>query len=71
MGASLLQLNPPLWVRTPLGEGLAHLAIDYGIGHNIIFLVELEAGIWKHFDTNQLEVSVNFTISLNVKPDHE
>lgn len=26
----ILQLNPPLWLLTPKGEGLAHFVTDYG-----------------------------------------
>lgn len=34
----MLQLNPPLPVLTPKGEGLACFVIDYGIEHDLIWV---------------------------------
>ena len=39
----ILQLNPPLPVVTPKGEGLAHLIIDYGVEHNLFWVVFIDA----------------------------
>lgn len=36
-----LQLNPPLFVVTPKGDGIARVMIDYGPDMNPIFVVEL------------------------------
>jgi len=38
----ILQLNPPLPVSTPRGDGLAHLVIDYGAEHNLLWVVFLD-----------------------------
>lgn len=39
----ILQLNPPLPVLTPKGSGIAHLVIDYGVEHNLLWVVFLDA----------------------------
>jgi hypothetical protein len=36
-----LQLNPPLFVVTPRGDGIARVMIDYGPDLNPMFVVEL------------------------------
>lgn len=35
----MIQLNPPLPLNTPKGEGLAHFLIDYGIEDNLYWVV--------------------------------
>ncbi len=46
----ILQLNPPLPLMTPKGEGLALFIIDYGIEHNLCWVVALNASseIWTY-----------------------
>lgn len=39
----ILQLNPPIPVETPKGPGMAHLVIDYGIEHNLFWVVFIDA----------------------------
>lgn len=39
----ILQLDPPLPVLTPKGPGMAHLVIDYGIEHNLFWVVFIDA----------------------------
>ena len=34
----LLQLNPPIPVTTPKGKALAHILIDYGAEHDLIWV---------------------------------
>lgn len=34
----MIQLNPPLPIMTPLGKGLAHVLIDYGIEHDLLWV---------------------------------
>lgn len=38
----MLQLNPPIPMVTPKGKGLAHLVIDYGKEHNLVWVVFLD-----------------------------
>lgn len=39
----ILQLNPPLPVTTPKGPGMAHMVIDYGLEHNLFWVVFIDA----------------------------
>lgn len=32
----MMQLNPPIPVWTPKGEGIAHALIDYGLEHDLL-----------------------------------
>lgn len=41
--AAITQLNPPLPLDTPKGGGLAHLVIDYGPEHDLMWVVFLDA----------------------------
>lgn len=41
---SLLQLNPPIPLQTPKGEGLATLVIDYGPDYDLLWTVILTKG---------------------------
>jgi hypothetical protein len=64
----ILQLNPSILVETPLGQGQALFLIDYGMHQNTCWVVALsENGIVKHFDCNDVIVSVNYTYHLNMK----
>lgn len=56
----MLQLNPPLWVSTPLGEGHALLVIDYGPSVNSVWAVHLFGdGRLVHVDSSELRVMGN------------
>lgn len=56
----MLQLNPPLWVTTPLGEGFAIMVIDYGPYLNSIWVVHLFAdGQLVHIESNEIRVMGN------------
>jgi len=64
----IIQLNPEIWVNTPLGEGLAIMVIDYGINHNTCWVVSLKKdGQVKHFDSNDIRLIKNFTYNFNTK----
>jgi len=63
----MLQLNPEIWVETPLGVGLAVIVIDYGLGHNTCWVVALKNdGQIKHFDSNDIKVLKNHTYNFNL-----
>lgn len=34
----ILQLSPPLWFTTPKGKAIAHLVIDYGLEHDLMWV---------------------------------
>ncbi|MBP7174525.1 MAG: hypothetical protein KBA33_10760 [Cloacibacterium sp.] len=62
----IFQLNPTILVETPLGRGHALFLIDYGMHQNSCWIVALEKnGIVKHFDSNDIIVSTNFTYAIN------
>lgn len=57
---TMLQLNPPLWVTTPLGEGHALVLIDYGPSINTVWLVHLfDTGKVTHVDSSEVRVMGN------------
>jgi hypothetical protein len=63
----ILQLNPAILVETPLGQGAALFIIDYGMHQNTCWVVALiENGIVKHFDSNDVILSPNYTYGLNL-----
>jgi len=56
----IIQLNPPIEVKTPLGKGWALLVIDYSININSIWVVSLNSnGQIKHFESNDIFVVEN------------
>lgn len=61
---AIIQLEPPVWVQTPLGDGRAIMMIDYGHDYNPIFLVQLDNGKFKSIDTNDCRGMENLTFSL-------
>jgi hypothetical protein len=59
------EFHVPLWVQTPLGEGQALAITDYGIDHNPIFLVRLQAtGQFKSIDANDCRGVENVTFGI-------
>lgn len=70
----MLQLNPPLWVTTPLGEGFAIMVIDYGPYLNSIWVVHLFAdGQLVHIESNEIRVMGNdmYAIKNPEQPERE
>jgi len=59
----MLQLNPPLPMNTPKGEGFAHFLIDYGPESDLYWTVMItETGeIWT-FSNRQVRASKNITL---------
>jgi hypothetical protein len=41
----LTQLDPPIPVVTPKGKGLAHVLIDYGAEHDLIWMRTASVGL--------------------------
>ena len=49
----MLQLNPPLPVVTPEGKAIAHMVIDYGPEHDLLWVCFQDNGqcwTWKNQD---------------------
>ncbi|MGN2254163.1 hypothetical protein ACFWZ4_12345 [Frateuria sp. GZRe12] len=59
----MLQLNPPLPLDTPKGEGLAHILIDYGPESDLYWTVFINATgeIWT-FSNRDVRASKNITL---------
>jgi hypothetical protein len=59
----ILQLSPPLPLNTPKGSGLAWLVIDYGIEHNLMWTVAIDATgeIWT-FSNKEVRAQKNITM---------
>lgn len=56
----MLQLNPPVWVTTPLGEGHALFLIDYGPSINTVWVVhQFDTGSVVHVDSSEVKVMGN------------
>ena len=60
MNQAMLQLNPPIWIQCPLGEGHALILIDYGPALNTVWVVHLfESGKFVHIDSSEIRVMGN------------
>ena len=44
MSRDIHQLNPPIPLITPKGKGMAHLVIDAGIEHDLLWVVFQDDG---------------------------
>jgi hypothetical protein len=56
------RVQPPIHVKTPLGEGWTLFLIDYGHDWNTVWVVNLfESGKVKHFDANDVRITGNPT----------
>jgi hypothetical protein len=59
----MLQLNPPIPVTTPKGRGLAHVLIDYGPEHDLMWVVFLdESGQCWTYSNKDIRAQKNITM---------
>jgi hypothetical protein len=66
--AVIHEIQQMLWVTTPHGDGIALFLMDYGMQNNTVWVVSLEHdGSIKHYDSNQIALCKNNTISFNNK----
>ena len=56
------RIEPPIEVETPLGDGRTLFLIDYGVDTNTIWLVRLQGGRVKHFDSIDIIVKPNLML---------
>jgi hypothetical protein len=65
---NMIQLNPPLPVDTPKGSALAHVLIDYGIEHNLMWVcfVDSTGECWT-WPNNQIRAQKNITLGRTLK----
>jgi hypothetical protein len=60
---STLQLDPPIPVITPKGDGYAHLLIDYGPEYNLLWVCFLDdSGECWTYDNTQIRAQKNITM---------
>jgi hypothetical protein len=65
----MLQLDPPIWVTTPLGEGFALLVIDYGPALNSIWVVHIFSdGQLVHVESSDIRVMGNEMYAIKHPP---
>jgi hypothetical protein len=65
----MLQLDPPLPVNTPKGSALAHVLIDYGAEHDLVwvcFQANGECWCWRNQD---IRATTNATFGRHVPKD--
>jgi hypothetical protein len=67
----MLQLNPPIPMVTPKGEGYAILVVDYSQEHHLMWVVALNDGgeIWM-VENPQVRVHSNWTVGRTVARDY-
>lgn len=59
----LLQLNPPIPLQTPKGEGVAHILTDYGPEFDLMWTVFLtESGECWTFPNPKVRATKNITL---------
>jgi hypothetical protein len=60
------QLNPPLPVITPKGEGMAHLVIDYGQEHHLLWVCFIDdTGECWTYSNKHIRLQPNITMRWN------
>jgi hypothetical protein len=69
---STLQLDPPIPVITPKGDGYAHLLIDYGPEYNLLWVCFLDdSGECWTYDNTQIRAQKNVTMGRTFVSRHQ
>src|ERR1700687_1326169 len=69
---SILQLDPPIPVITPKGDGYAHLLIDYGPEYNLLWVCFLDdSGECWTYDNTQIRAQKNITMGRTFVSRHQ
>ena len=69
---SILQLDPPLPVVTPKGDGYAHVLIDYGPEFNLLWVCFLDdSGECWTYDNTQVRAQKNVTMGRTFVSRHQ
>jgi hypothetical protein len=65
----LTQLNPPLPMKTPKGDGLAHFVIDYGPESHLMWVVFMNAdGACWTVPNPEVRMAPNWSMGRRAKP---
>lgn len=68
----ILQLNPPLPLSTPKGEGICHFLIDYGIEEHLYWVCFLDdTGECWTFPNPDIRAQKNVTIGRTLIKDYQ
>jgi len=59
----ILQLNPPLPVKTPKGNALAQFLIDYGPEHDLLWVCFQDDGECWTWDNSKIRAQTNVTMN--------
>jgi len=63
---TMIQLNPPLPIVTPLGKSFAHVLIDYGIEHDLMWVCfQNDTGECWTWANKDIRADKNITIGRN------
>ena len=69
---SILQLDPPIPVITPKGDGYAHVLIDYGAEYNLMWVCFLDdSGECWTYDNTQVRAQKNVTLGRTFVSRHQ
>ncbi len=59
----MLQLNPPIPVICPKGQGLAYLVIDYGVDYDLMWVIAIdETGEFWTYPNPKVKAIKNITL---------
>jgi hypothetical protein len=65
---NICEIKNVMFVETPHGIAQALFLIDYGIHQNTIWVcANIENGLIKHYNSNQLKLCPNYTTDFNTK----
>lgn len=60
----IIQLNPPLPLITPKGNGWAHFLIDYGVEHDLLWVVfQNDTGECWSWLNRDIKIQSNITLN--------
>lgn len=64
----ITQLNPPIPVRTPHGKAMAQMVIDYGVEHDLLWVVfQNDTGECWSWRNQDIRAQNNITIGRDIK----
>lgn len=66
------EIEQGMYLNTPHGEGIALFIIDYGPQMNTVWVVaNREDGAIRHYDSNQVTLTINHTLDINLSNDKD